>query len=88
MDERKALEWLEYEAGHRAMRSLWRSGVTDPLAQAALLTAVARRFEELADAKARVALSAGESYGAIGRALGISRQGARKRYARRDCGTS
>ena len=87
MDERKALEWLEYEAGHRAMRSLWRSGVTDPLEQAAALAVIARRFEQLADAKARVARSAGESYGAIGRALGISRQAARKRYVQRDLGT-
>lgn len=80
MDTLKATDWLEYELGHRAMRSLWRSDVTDPLAQAQVLAVVSRRLDELADAKARVAVVAGESYSAVGLALGVSRQAARKRY--------
>ncbi len=64
----------------RAKHTLWR-GLDTPLERVAVLSAVARRLDEMADRQARVAVSAGSSYGAVGRALGVSRAAAHRRYA-------
>ena len=82
MDQPKTVEWAIVEVRRAALRSLGRSDVTDPLARAAVLAAAARTLGEMADREADVAVRTGASYGAAGRALGISRQALRRRYVR------
>lgn len=81
MDVETAATWVEYAiARHPVTRGLWRSGVTDPLVQAAVLTVAARRLDERADRAARAAVAAGESLGAVARARQISRSASHRRY--------
>jgi hypothetical protein len=82
MDVETAATWVEYAiaSSDPVTRSLWRSGVTDPLVQAAVLTIAARRLDERADRAAHAAVAAGESLGAVARARQISRSASHRRY--------
>lgn len=77
MDEDDAADRVQLAA----LRAMWWTDTTDPLERAAVLTAVARRLDEMAERDAHAAIDAGETMGKVGRALGISRQAAWRRYA-------
>ena len=61
-------------------RDLNRSAVIEPLERVAVLAALARKLDQRIDRYARQAAATGESYGAIGYVLKVSRQAARMRY--------
>ena len=62
------------------MRSMNQAGVCDPLERCAVLGLVARALEDRCDHSALVAVNTGTSFAAIGRALGMSRQAARRQH--------
>ena len=61
-------------------RALTAHGVVEPLDRAAVVTELIGRLEAERERAAAVAADTGETYAAIGRAVGISRQAARRRY--------
>ena len=61
-------------------RALTAADVVEPLDRAAVLNLLITRLEEERRSAADLAVHTGESYAAVGRALGISRQAARQRH--------
>ena len=65
------------------IRGLLLADVTGPLERAAALSTLRRRLDRLIDREVDVALETGETYAALARRLGCSRQAVRQRVARR-----
>jgi uncharacterized membrane protein YqiK len=74
-------ETVSQQAVLAVVRLVIRSGVGQ-LDAAAACTAAAVELDRIADAHARAAVAEGESYAAVARAVGVSRQAATKRYGR------
>jgi len=65
------------------LRGLLAADVTCPLERAAALATLRCRLDRLIDREVTVALETGESYAALARRLGCSRQAVRQRVSRR-----
>jgi DNA-binding CsgD family transcriptional regulator len=65
------------------IRGLLLADVTGPLERAAALSALRRRLDRLIDREIAVAIETGETYAALARRLGCSRQAVRQRVSRR-----
>lgn len=76
MNERKAAEWAYYAV----RRSMTRSDVAEPLDVVRVAQLLMLDLQDLVDDHSKVALDTGASFGDVGRALGVTRQAARKRY--------
>lgn len=62
-------------------RMLVRCDVLEPVDEVEVLTKLVTRLEARRDLRAKEAVEQGTSYAALGRAMGMSRQGARRRCA-------
>ena len=72
---------IQHSASERVVLAFQRTlGTRDPLAALTALTELRVELDAFEHRQARRALEGGSSYGDIGRALGISRQAAHRRY--------
>jgi len=76
MDTRRAADRVE----HAVRRALTAADVVEPLERAAVLTELIGRLSSERERAAGLAAETGETFAAIGRAVGMSRQAARRRY--------
>ena len=76
MDHRRAADRAE----HAVRRALTAADAVEPLDRAAVLAVLIGRLEAERERAAGLAAETGETFAAIGRAVGMSRQAARRRY--------